>query len=67
MFPFIINYFTIQLGITRSVLEVNEQPLETADHIVEALHDALQKNGIDIQQMTAIGADNTNGTAILTF
>ncbi|CAF3261149.1 unnamed protein product [Rotaria sp. Silwood2] len=63
MFPFIINYFTIQLGITRSVLEVNEQPLETADHIVEALHDALQKNGIDIQQMTAIGADNTNITS----
>ncbi|CAF2940433.1 unnamed protein product [Rotaria sp. Silwood2] len=43
MFPFIINYFTIQSGITRSVLEVNEQPRETADHIVKALYDALQK------------------------
>jgi hypothetical protein len=60
MFPFIINYFTVESGITRSVLEVLEQPRESAEHIVAALHDVLTKNNIDIQQMTSIGADNTN-------
>ncbi len=60
MFPFIINYFTLESGITRSVLEVVEQPRETAEHIVATLRDILKKHNFDIQQMTSIGADNTN-------
>lgn len=60
MFPLIINYFTLESGITRSVLEVLEQPRETAEHIVAAIRGVLTKNSIDIEQMTSIGADNTN-------
>jgi hypothetical protein len=60
MFPFILNYFTIESGIVRTVLEVREQPHETADDIVASIRDVLKKNNVDIQQMTAIGADNTN-------
>ncbi|CAF1459085.1 unnamed protein product, partial [Didymodactylos carnosus] len=50
----------VESGITRSVLEVLEQPRESAEHIVAALRGVLTKNNIDIQQMTSIGADNTN-------
>jgi hypothetical protein len=57
MFPFIINYFTIESGITQAVLEVLEQPRESAEHIVGALRDVLTKNNIDIKEMTSIGAD----------
>jgi hypothetical protein len=60
MFPFIINHFTLQSGLVRSVLEVVEQSHETADDIVAVLRDVLKMNNIDIQQMTSIGADNTN-------
>ncbi len=60
MFPFVINYFTIESGITRAVLEVLEQPRESAEHIVSTLRDVLTKNNIDIIKMTSIGADNTN-------
>ena len=57
MFPFIINHFTLQSGLVKSVLEVANQPRETADDIVASLRDVLKINGIDIQQMTSIGAD----------
>jgi hypothetical protein len=60
MFPFIINYVTLESGIIRSVFEVVEQSRETAEHIVAALRDVLTKNNTNIQQMTSIGADNTN-------
>ena len=43
MFPFTINYFTLQSGITRSVLEVVEQPHETLEHIVIVLRSILKK------------------------
>ncbi|CAF5037864.1 unnamed protein product, partial [Rotaria sp. Silwood1] len=60
MFPFIINHFTLQSGLVKSVLEVVNQPRETADDIVASLRDVLKMNDIDIQYMTSIGADNTN-------
>ncbi len=60
MFPFIVNYFTLQSGLVRSVLEIIEQPRETADDIATVLRHVLEKNNIDIHQMTSIGADNTN-------
>ncbi|CAF4737511.1 unnamed protein product [Rotaria sp. Silwood2] len=59
MFPFVVNYFTVR-GIERSVIEVIELVNETADHIVASLREVLQMNNIDIQNMTSIGADNTN-------
>ena len=61
MFPFIFNYFTVQCGIMRSVLEVVEQPRESADNIVETLRGVLKKHNLDIQHLTSLGADNTNG------
>lgn len=60
IFPFIINYFTIEQGIVRSVMEVIEQPHETANHVVASLREVLQMNNIDIENLTSIGADNTN-------
>ncbi|CAF4713648.1 unnamed protein product, partial [Rotaria socialis] len=60
MFPFIINRFTLQSGLVKSVLEVTNQPRETTDDIVASLRDVLKMNGIDIQYITPIGADNTN-------
>jgi hypothetical protein len=60
MFPFIINYFTVQYGIVRSVLEVVEQPREAAEDIVNTLRHVLKKHNLDIQKLTSIGADNTN-------
>jgi hypothetical protein len=60
MFPFIINHFSIERGIERSVLEVIEQSFETADHIVASLREVLTMNDIDIRALTSIGADNTN-------
>ncbi|CAF5189187.1 unnamed protein product, partial [Rotaria magnacalcarata] len=60
MFPFIINYFTIQCGIVRSALEIVEQLRETAQNIVDTLRDLLKKHNLDIQKLTSIGADNTN-------
>ncbi|CAM4901961.1 unnamed protein product [Rotaria socialis] len=60
MFPFIINYFTMERGIVRSVIEVIEQPHETANHVVASLREVLEMNNIDIKKMTSIGADNTN-------
>jgi hypothetical protein len=60
MFPFIINYFTVQSGIVRSVLEVVEQPRESAESVVATLRDVLKKHNLDIQKLTSIGADNTN-------
>ncbi|CAF1685428.1 unnamed protein product, partial [Rotaria sp. Silwood1] len=48
------------LGLVKSVLEVVNQPRETADDIVASLRDVLKMNDIDIQYMTSIGADNTN-------
>ncbi|CAF5109393.1 unnamed protein product, partial [Rotaria magnacalcarata] len=52
MFPFIINYFTIQCGIVRSALEIVEQPRETAQNIVDTLRDLLKKHNLDIQKLT---------------
>ena len=43
MFPFIINYFTVQYGIMRSVLEVVEQLRELAENIVETLRGVFKK------------------------
>jgi len=43
MFPFVINYFTVESGIVRSVLEVVEQPREAAEDIVDTLRDVLKK------------------------
>ncbi len=60
MFPFVINYFTVESGIVRSILEVVEQPREAAEDIVDTLRDVLKKNNLDIQKLTSIGADNTN-------
>ncbi|CAM4851363.1 unnamed protein product, partial [Rotaria magnacalcarata] len=60
MFPFIINYFTMERGIVRSVIEVIEHPHETANHVVASLREVLNMNNIDIKKMTSIGADNTN-------
>ncbi len=60
IFPFIVNYVTLKSGLVRSVLEVVEQPRETTDDIPAALRYVLEKNNIDIHQMTYIGADNTN-------
>lgn len=60
MFPFIINYFTIQCGINRSVLEVVEQPREAAVNIVDTLRTVLRKHNLDLAHLTSIGADNTN-------
>ncbi|CAF4109262.1 unnamed protein product [Rotaria sp. Silwood2] len=59
MFPFVVNYFTVR-GIERSMIEVIELVNETADHIVASRREVLQMNNIDIQNMTSIGADNTN-------
>ena len=60
MFLFVINYFTMERGLVRSVTEVIEQPHETADHVVAALRETLKMSNIDIKKMTSIGADNTN-------
>jgi uncharacterized protein with HEPN domain len=60
MFPFVVNYFTIERGIERAVIEVIELVNETADHIVASLREVLQMNNINIQNMSSIGADNTN-------
>ena len=60
MFPFVINYFTIERGVERTVIEVIELVKETADHITASLREVLQMNDINIQNMTSIGADNTN-------
>ena len=57
MFPFVINYFTVEGGIERSVIELVN---ETTDYIVASLREVLQMNNINIQNMTSIGADNTN-------
>ena len=60
MFPFIINYFTIECGIMRSVLEVVEQPRETAESIVDTLRAVLKKHNLDLHYLTSLGAHNTN-------
>ena len=60
MFLFVTNYFAMERGLVRSVIEVIEQPHETADHVVAALREILKMNNIDIKKMTSIGADNTN-------
>ncbi|CAF1249558.1 unnamed protein product [Adineta ricciae] len=60
MFPVLANYFTIERGIERSVIEVIELINETADHVTASLREILQMNNLDIQNMTSIGADNTN-------
>ncbi|CAF4580158.1 unnamed protein product [Rotaria sp. Silwood2] len=60
MFPFVVNYFTVERGIDRSVIEVIELVNEIADHFVASLREVLQMNDINIQNMTSIGADNTN-------
>jgi uncharacterized protein with HEPN domain len=60
MFPFVVNYFTVEHGIERAVIEVIELINETADYIVDSLREVLQMNNINIRNMTAIGADNTN-------
>ncbi|CAF1681801.1 unnamed protein product [Adineta ricciae] len=53
MFPVVVNYFTIERGIERSVIEVVELVNETADHIIASLREVLQMNNIDIQKMTS--------------
>ena len=60
MFPVLANYFTIERGIERSVIEVIELINETADHVTASLREILQMNNLEIQNMTSIGADNTN-------
>ncbi|CAF1534656.1 unnamed protein product, partial [Adineta steineri] len=60
MFPFVINHFTLEAGLVNSVLEVLNQPREAAVDIVVSLREVLKNHDIDIQQMTSIGADNTN-------
>ncbi|CAF0997549.1 unnamed protein product [Rotaria sordida] len=60
MFPVIINYFTIESGIVRSVLEVVEQPLESAENITNTIHDILKKHNLDIQKLTSVGTNNAN-------
>ena len=60
MFLFVTNYFAMERGLVRSVIEVIEQSHETADHVVAALREILKMNNIDIKKMTSIGADNTN-------
>ncbi|CAF0915619.1 unnamed protein product [Rotaria sordida] len=42
-----------------NVLDVGEQPRESAENITNTIHDILKKNNLDIQKLTSIGADNT--------
>lgn len=60
MFPFVVNYFTVERGIIKSVVEVIEQPNETATHVVASLREVLKMNNLEIKNLTSIGADNTN-------
>ena len=60
MFSFTINYFTLQSDLVKSALEVTNQPRETADNIIAAVHVVRKMNDIDIKYITSIGADNIN-------
>lgn len=43
MFPFIVNYFTIQACLQISVLDILEQPYESARDIADALRGVLKQ------------------------
>ncbi|CAF1012298.1 unnamed protein product [Rotaria sordida] len=43
-----------------NVLEVGEQPRESAENVADTIHDILKKHNLDIQNLTSIGADNTS-------
>ncbi|CAF3661179.1 unnamed protein product [Rotaria sordida] len=43
-----------------NVLEVVEQPLESAENITNTIHDILKKHNLDIQKLTSVGTNNAN-------
>ncbi|CAF1557276.1 unnamed protein product [Didymodactylos carnosus] len=60
MFPIAVRFFTITSGIKWGVLEFIEQSGETATVVVNTFKEVLKINGIDINNLISMGADNTN-------
>ena len=60
MFPFAVQYFTPESGVTNKMLDFIENPDESAAGIVALLEQSLDKFGLSLDQVTAFSADNTN-------
>ena len=60
MIPYIVNYFSHRRGIQHAILEVYEQPNETAEQIASTILEVLKRNCLDLENLTSLGADNTN-------
>lgn len=60
MFPFAVQYFTPESGITNKLLDFIENPDESAAGIVALLEQSFDKFALSLSQMTAFSADNTN-------
>ncbi|CAF4307807.1 unnamed protein product, partial [Didymodactylos carnosus] len=59
VFPFVVQYFSTK-GVKQGLIEVIEYPGETVDELFQNACEVLKSNGLSIERLTALGADNTN-------
>lgn len=60
MFPVCLQYFTVESGINKKLLEFVEQNDEKSSEIADMLISSIQDNGLDIQNISAYSADNAS-------
>lgn len=58
MFPLIVRYFTREKGVRTALLSFFNLEKEDAQTIATALLENIQKEGLNIQNLTSYGADN---------
>lgn len=60
MFPIAIQYFTLNEGINKFVLDFYEDPNESSRAIYENIKEKLNSNKLNIQDLIAYTADNAS-------
>ena len=59
MLPIAVQYFS-KFGIKHRILDFIEQPDESANALFENIKYVLESNDLKLEQLAAIGSDNTN-------
>jgi hypothetical protein len=60
MFPIVIQYYTVDEGLVNFVLDLFEDPKETAKDIYNNLKNSLKSNNLKVENILSYGADNAS-------
>ena len=58
MFPVTVQYFCEENGIQKGLLDFYEDPFESSDAVAGKLLGVLQQNNLDLENVSALSADN---------